>query len=819
MPAFIDVIVPVKVPLSYTYAVPLLQQDSVLVGSRVLVLFGKKVLTGIVRAVHDTKPLHYEAKEIIELLDEKPVLNGIQLNFLDWIAAYYLCYPGEVLQAMLPAGLKLQGSSAIRLAEWPEDEALLKDQEVSVLKWLKDGPLNVDEIAKRLQRKNCYPLINKLIEKGYAEAFDQLDRGYKPKTANRLRLSSKFASDKAALEQVLTSLEKKEKQFLVLMHYLREMPDWHKPEGNKGLDPKSWANAGLSESSLKTLEKAGVFESFKVNVSRLVKIENTSATMPVLSTAQEAAHDQIEKAFSESMPVLLHGVTGSGKTEIYIHHIQKCLSQGKQVLFMLPEIALTGQLMDRLAVYFGKQMGVFHSRFSDNERIEVWKGLQENRLQIIVGVRSALFLPFSKLGLVIVDEEHDASYKQQDLAPRYQARDMALVLAKMHEAAILLGSASPSIESFYQAKSGKFELVSLHERFGQTPLPKIHVVDLKAERKQKTLEQGISAPVWEYIGHEIAEGRQLVIMQNRRGYSPMLMCDDCGHIPGCPNCSVSLHYHQKIQKLKCHHCGHQENMPPCCIACGSTALKSIGDGTEKVEEGLQLKAPQWRVLRMDQDTTRKKAGSKPIIQAFEKGEADILLGTQMVSKGFDFGKVKGGIVYLADSILFMPDFRAAERSFQLLLQFSGRPGRRLEQGDVWIQTYKPEHPVFRHLIGQDYNSFYQDEIQERALFHYPPFVRLIKITLRQADQRICYDAAHYLYKQLLPHLGQKRLGEVYAPYPEKLRNQFQFEILIKLERSGIDYNKIKKIIIHEIKSLEQHPDFRKTERLVDVDPY
>ena len=536
----------------------------------------------------------------------------------------------------------------------------------------------------------------------------------------------------------------------------------------------------------------------------------------MFSASQENARNQILEQFEEKDIVLLHGLTGSGKTEVYIDLIQQVIDSGSQALYLLPEIALTTQIVSRLKKVFGDKMGVYHSKFSDNERVDIWKGVHSGHFSLVVGVRSSIFLPFKDLGLIIVDEEHDSSYKQVDPAPRYNARDTAMVLGKTHKAKVLLGSATPSIETYHHAINGTFGFVQLLERFAHATLPDIHPV----KPNYATVENASSFNIQlcDALKAALENNEQAIIFQNRRGYSPFITCNECNHVPQCSNCAVSLTYHQYSKDLRCHYCGYTQGVPTNCSSCGSTNLRNVGLGTERIEDELSQLFPEARIQRMDLDTTRKKHSYQQIIDAFSNGQTDILVGTQMLSKGMDFGGVSLVGIVDTDRMMFFPDFRSHERAFQLLMQVSGRAGRREKKGHVFIQTNTPDHPIIETVKKGDYYQFFKREIVEREQFHYPPFVRIIKITTKHISSETCDRAAHRLAKILINKFGQHRIIGPQEPVISKIRNQFLMNIQIKLERKGIDLKKAKDMLQEIVDHVKTLSDYKGTTIIIDVDP-
>lgn len=820
---FADIILPVPIPRMFTYRIPKTLKPEINLGSRVIVQFGKKkVLTGIIGKVHNKTPQVYEAKPILEVLDVQPSVNPLQIRFWVWMADYYCCHIGEVMHAALPSGLRLSSESKVQLNPNYDRETSkypLDDREEKILAALETSTeLSYEDCEKVLGVKTIHPILKSLVIKEAILIFEKVQEKYTPKVETRIRLVQQIAESKSAIGEIFKVLASKPKQESILMKYLRDVPVFHKLHLNeKGVDKTTILEAGDSESSLKTLIKNGIFESFKVVVNRIAE-EEPEKEAAKLSTSQEAAFVDLKSQFEEKQSVLLHGVTGSGKTEIYIQLIQEVLGSGSQVLLLLPEIALTTQIVSRLKKVFGSQMGVYHSKYSDNERVEVWNGVLSGRFSFVVGVRSSIFLPFDSLGLIIIDEEHESSYKQFDPAPRFQARDAAIMLAYFHQAKTLLGSATPSFESFFNVQQGKYGYVELTNRFGDASMPTYHLSDLGADKRKNLLKLDSTRMMRERIQEALDNQEQVLIFQNRRGYSPYVQCEDCGWTGQCVQCDVSLTYHQYSEELRCHYCGYKEKVPSACPACGSTRISTMGMGTERIEESLSLLFPEARMGRMDLDTTRNKYGYQRLLDEFGAGNLDILVGTQMITKGLDFGRVTVVGIWDGDRILNFPDFRAGERAYQQITQVAGRAGRREKQGQVIIQTRNPETELYNQVIKGDYHEFFRQEMIDRKSFYYPPYVKLIKITTRHTDFKVAEKAALHLHHGM-SEIDVKKI----VLGPEKgiiarIKNQYQLESLIKLEKSGNSQSIFKAQLSVIFEELNARPEFRSVRFIVDVDP-
>lgn len=815
---FADVILPVPVPNLFTYRVPREFSTLIKIGARVIVEFGRsRVVTALVGRLHQKPPDKYQAKYILDLLDEYPLVTPQQLELFAWMAEYYMCCIGEVMNVGLPSGLKISSLSKIQLNPDFQFDIELTEKEMALIEVLqKDQSITYDEAAKTLNQKEVYQVIKSLVGKRAILLFEEIKEKYKPKIVKKVRLSAEYA-DRERLSDLFLALDKKPKQTEVLLHYLQRIPVLRQPELNAlGLEKSILMGDEISSSSLNTLIRNGVFEDFETIISRFDELAPAEHTHPILTEAQQNASDQVMDCFSRHDTVLLHGITGSGKTEIYIDLIQKVLDGGSQVLYLLPEIAVTTQIVTRLKKIFGEKMGVYHSKFSDNERVEVWKGIVSGAYSFVIGVRSAIFLPFDNLGLIIVDEEHETSYKQHEPSPRYHARDVAMVIAQKQKAKVLLGSATPSIETYYHARSGRYGLVKLTQRYGNATLPNIVLVDTRQERKEKKMKNAFSSVLLDHLSQNLQKKEQSILFQNRRGYSPYLNCEECDWISKCEQCAVSLTYHLHNNELRCHYCGYKQALPRACPACGSPKLKTIGYGTEKIEDELKVYLPEAHVQRMDLDTTRKKNAYQQLIHEFENGNTDILVGTQMISKGLDFDKVSLVGIFDADRIINFPDFRSHERAFQMITQVSGRAGRRAIQGRVIIQTANPLQTVLQRVLANDYESLYQSEIADRESFHYPPFYRLIKLTVKNESKATCTRVSAELAERLSARLSKNRVLGPEPPLIDRIRNQYLEEIMIKLERT-INLKAVKQYIQEQLNELLAEKTSKGTSIVVDVD--
>ena len=826
---FVDVVLPLPISNLFTYRVPYELNDAIRVGQRVVVQFGKnKMYTALVRRIHEAPPREYSAKYLESILDDEPIVNEKQFRLWEWMSAYYMCAIGEVMNAALPSGLKLASESKIVLQkEFIERNVnnelanALSDEEYLVVEALQGREvLSLNDVSEILDRKNVHTVIKSLLQKNVVLMQEELKEKFKPKVELFVRLT-RFAEDEAHMKGIMEDLEKRAfKQLELLMCFLRLRRELKNKEIKKS-DLLRVAEA--SDAVLQGLVKKEIFEVYEEETSRLESGE-TGSKVNVLSGHQERILDEVKAQLQSKDVLLLHGVTSSGKTELYVKLMAEAIAGGKQVLYLLPEIALTTQLINRLRKYFGNKIGVYHSRFNENERVEVWKGLLDplagekalQRYEIILGARSSLFLPFRDLGLVIVDEEHDTSYKQFDPAPRYHARDAAIYLAHIHAAKTVLGSATPSLESYHNAEQGKYGLASLGERFGGVEMPEIIISDIKEAGKRKEMRSHFSQLLLDHVEAALKQKEQAILFQNRRGFAPMLSCETCGWAPQCVHCDVTLTYHKSGNQLRCHYCGYKIPPPQKCAACGNDRLKLVGFGTEKIEDELTLFFPGAKIARMDLDTTRSKLAYRQIIQDFEERHIDILVGTQMVTKGLDFDNVSVVGILNADSMLNFPDFRAFERSFQLMAQVAGRAGRKNKRGKVIIQTHNPAHPIIRHVVDHDYLAMYREQMKERHTFHYPPFYRLIELTLLHKDIDQVNHSAEFLAEGLKGKLGARVIGPGF-PLVSRIRNLYHKNILIKIEKES-SVSKVKEILSGAISLFRNSADHKAVRILVDVDP-
>lgn len=819
MKKYVDVIVPLPVAGQYTYSVPADLEDKVKAGCRIVVPFGsKKFYTAIVTSVHQNAPETYETKDLVEVLDTSPVLLKRQYDFWKWLADYYLCTLGDVYKAALPSGMKLESETLVVSNPEFEADKPLPEKEQRILDLLSDDSEQcITQLEKASGIKNLLPVIKSLLEKEAIRVKEELKRSYKPRVEVRVRLTEGMQAEET-VHRLFDTLARAPKQLALLMKYI-ELSGWSGEKKNpKEVSRKALLDAtGATNSVFNGLVEKHIFGTYTFEIGRLSEGPVETVGLNPLSMAQQRAYTEILAHFHQKNVCLLHGVTASGKTEIYIHLIQQAIQAGKQVLYLLPEIALTTQITERLRRVFGNRLGIYHSKFPDAERVEVWrKQLTDQDYDVILGVRSSVFLPFRRLGLVIVDEEHENTYKQQEPAPRYHARNAAIMLASMFGAKTLLGTATPSIETYYNAVNGKYGWVQLTERHQQIQLPHIEVVDIKELVRKKRMTAQFSPLLLQKIREALDQKEQVILFQNRRGFAPMIECRTCGWVPKCKNCDVSLTYHKGLNQLTCHYCGYTYQVPKSCPACGGVELMNRGFGTEKIEDDIKLIFPEARVARMDLDTTRTRTAYERIIADFEEGKTDILIGTQMVSKGLDFDRVSVVGILNADSMLNYPDFRSYERAFQLMAQVAGRAGRKNKQGLVVLQTKSPDLPLIHQVVANDYSGLYQTQIDERRLFKYPPFYRLIYVYLKHRKEGVLEQAADLMAGYLRNGLGDRVLGPDRPPV-SRIQTLFIRKIVVKIEQQA-SMSKVREYLQQVQRAIIEDERFRSLLVYYDVDP-
>lgn len=815
---YAQVILPLAVEGIYTYRLPGPPEGRIVPGCRVLVPFGKKrIYTAVVHSLADAPPEGIRTREVLEVLDTDPAVKRQQLQLWDWMASYYMCTPGEVLRAALPSGMRPESESRIRVNAGWVDRGKLDRHERLLYEVVKDqGELTLGDLEMAGVGRSPVGVLKRLVEKGAVEIDEFIRHTVAARHVGYIRLSSGFRSQEA-LHRALDGLGKAPRQQQILEHYLelrQEFPSEEVPKRELLSDP-------AASGALGALVRKGILEQVKREELGRYRVPEGPAREPMMLTLdQSAVLEEIRTGFRSRQTVLLHGVASGGKTEIYIHLIREAVGQGKQVLYLLPEISLTTQIIERLRRVFGNRVGVYHSRYSDSERVHVYRNLlgltDEEPYGVVIGVRSAIFLPFSDLGLVVVDEEHESTYKQQDPAPRYHARDAAQVLALYHNARVLMGTATPSFESLFNARSGKFGYARLKARFGESLPPGISLAHTGEATRKKQMISHFTPQLIDGIRDSLANGEQVILFQNRRGYSNYLFCRECGHIPGCRRCDVSLTLHRGSGKLECHYCGHREPVPGSCPSCGENSLIMRGFGTEKVEDEIAMLFRGVRVGRLDTDAARSVRAYEQVIGDFASGRLDILIGTQMLSKGLDFDNVGLVGVLDADSMLHFPDFRAFERSYQLISQVAGRAGRRSKQGRVIIQTMDPEHPVIRYIRAGDFEGLYREQMEEREMFGYPPFKRLIRISLRHAVPPILDGAAEAVAAALKKIFAYRVFGPQYPPV-RKIQNAYIKQVLLKIEREA-SHERARELLKGVLDEISRNEVYRSVRIQVDVDP-
>ncbi len=812
---FADIILPLNLPQALTYGIPHDMQPLLQTGMRVEVSLGRnKLYAGIVARIHNDKPEAYEVKPIKNIIDEQPIVNDIQLRFWQWVGNYYAAVPGEVMQSALPSHLKLIGETTLKWAPVHDDVVYEWSNEAypaaEALEMRKE--LSISDLRGLVGSRHLTSVLNELLEKEVVQIHDELEPTYKPKTERVISLASQYNNEEA-MHQLFNELSRAPKQLDVLMAYT-ELSIKNKIVRQYDLLERSSATAA----QIKSLADKGIFKIEERDTDRLQYTGEVVNKEIDFTPAQQQSYHELTAGLEEKNVALLQGVTGSGKTLIYIHKIKECISQGKQALFLLPEIGLTTQLVSRLYAYFGEELGVYHSRFSNNERVEIWEKVRLGKYKIVIGPRSALWLPYHQLGLIIADEEHDGSYKQKDPAPRFHARDAAIYLASLHNAKTILGSATPSVESLYNAKQGKYSYIKLMERYMGVKMPSIEMIN--AATLEQFRQQGIkliTPDLFKAIAETLEKKKQIILFQNRRGYAPFQLCTMCGWVPQCKNCSVSLTYHKSTDKLHCHYCGQKSAIINMCPSCGGNRIQSKSFGTEKIEEEIQTLFPKARTARMDIDTMRGKQSMQQLLDEVEKRKIDILIGTQMVVKGLDFAGVSLVGILSADSLLSYPDFRVNERAFQLMEQVSGRAGRTDGAGKVMIQGYNLTHPVLQWVQQHDVEAFYEQEIKYREYFAYPPFARLIKITFKHKEEPKAIEAAIRMAQVLATTNGIAVQGPVPALVP-RIRNQYIQEVWVKCQRDNRVLDTVKQQIIAEKRNIIGERGNNALQILIDIDP-
>lgn len=809
---YAEIIIPFSLPKNYTWAIPAEIADGVMIGMRVEVMLGSnKRYAGIIKRLLTEKPAGFNPKPILGVLDEAPIVFPAQLQLWEWMANYYMCTEGEVMQAAVPSHLKISSESIFILNEDLDvDGQKLSDPEYIITEALQiKKQLSLVEIQKLLDKKSVYPIVNKLIQKGICSVQETMHDKYTIKVENVLHLHPNYKSE-AALEQLMNDWSRAPKQLALLLSFLHLQKTMGHVQ-QKALLEKS----GAAHAQLKALIDKGILIVEKRKIDRLNTDTKTgNVNLHQLSDQQQMAYNAIVDQMKTHAVNLLHGITGSGKTQIYVALIEQAIQSNQQALYMLPEIALTAQMIRRLKQYFGGKIAIYHSKFNPNERVEIWNKVKSGEIKIVLGARSALFLPYKNLSLIIIDEEHDASYKQQDPAPRYQARDTAIYYANQLGAKVVLGSATPSIETYYNAIQNKYGYYHLKERYSEGTLPQMYLVDTKKQSDQAAI---LTPTLLEAIQATVAKDKQVILFQNKRGYAPYIICETCGWIPHCKQCDVSLTLHKAKNLLSCHYCGAMYPVVNTCEACGKQNFKQKKFGTEQIEEKLGKALPHLRIARMDLDNVKGKNEHDQLIQQFEQRQIDVLVGTQMVVKGLDFENVDLVGIVDADSLLNFNQYRVNERAFQMIEQVSGRAGRKNDQGRVIVQLSQTNHPVIDFVKAHDYFSFYQFEINNRKHFAYPPFSRLMSILFKHKENHIAEEAANHFLKSLDPAIQKTVIGPA-QPIINRIRNKYIWELSVKITRQPQQLQIAKKQLQHFIQLISVHPRYKSVQIIIDIDP-
>lgn len=810
---FVEVLLPLNLKNLFTYRVPIELNEEIIVGKRVSVPFGKKkILAGLIFSIHEKPPKDYEAKYLIDVIDNDTIVDQNQLGLWNWMSSYYMSSLGLVYNAAMPAGLKLEGESKMVLnPDFNPDDTTLDTKETILIEAIRSAKeISITQATSYLKSRSIHKYVKSLYLKGAILLKDDLQKNYTAKTTTYIKINEEIASEDQ-LNDIFNQLEKRAKaQLKTLMTFIAHFGIKSECEKTK------LAKHDVTNASINALIDKGIFIQEKREKSRL-QFSLKENPIEELNDAQNQALIEIKSGFNEKKPVLLHGITGSGKTHIYSYLIKEVLDKRQQILYLLPEIALTSQLITRLQEYFGKKLLVSHSKFTNNERVEIYQAIASGESYLIVGTRSAIFQPLKHLGLIIVDEEHESSFKQHEPAPRFNARDTALYIAHKRQVPIILGSATPAIESTFNAQHSKYRLVSLTKRHNHSKLPKIEVVDMKLQKKQKRIRGIFSDTLIEAITDAKKEGKQTILFQNKKGYVPVLECNVCAWTPKCQNCDISLTYYKYQENLRCHYCGFKQEVVNQCVTCGNKGIELIGYGTERIEDELSLYLPDLSIRRMDYNTTRLKNAHTKIINEFASGKIDVLIGTQMVAKGLDFENVTTVGILNADHIINFPDFRSNERAYSLITQVAGRAGRKKDLGKVYLQTSMPDHPIIQKILDHDYVGMYENDLNEREKFNYPPFYRLIQITIKQKDALELYKLGGIAKNKLSTYFGASLLGPE-KPYVGKIRNWYILNFVLKIPNQGGPIKAQKSKLLQAIHQLEKTKEFNKARVIIDVDP-
>jgi primosomal protein N' (replication factor Y) len=810
---FVEVLLPLNLKNLFTYRVPIELNEEIIVGKRVSVPFGKKkILAGLIFSIHEKPPKDYEAKYLIDVIDNDTIVDQNQLELWNWMSNYYMSSLGLVYNAAMPAGLKLEGESKMVLnPDFNPDDTTLDTKETILIEAIRSAKeISITQATSYLKSRSIHKYVKSLYLKGAILLKDDLQKNYTAKTTTYIKINEEIANEDQ-LNDIFNQLEKRAKaQLKTLMTFIAHFGIKSECEKTK------LAKHDVTNASINALIDKGIFIQEKREKSRL-QFSLKENPIEELNDAQNQALIEIKSGLNEKKPVLLHGITGSGKTHIYSHLIKEVLDKKQQILYLLPEIALTSQLITRLQEYFGKKLLVSHSKFTNNERVEIYQAIASGESYLIVGTRSAIFQPLKHLGLIIVDEEHESSFKQHEPAPRFNARDTALYIAHKRQVPIILGSATPAIESTFNAQHSKYRLVSLTKRHNHSKLPKIEVVDMKLQKKQKRNRGIFSDTLIEAITDAKKEGKQTILFQNKKGYVPVLECNVCAWTPKCQNCDISLTYYKYQENLRCHYCGFKQEVVNQCVTCGNKGIELIGYGTERIEDELSLYLPDLSIRRMDYNTTRLKNAHTKIINEFASGKIDVLIGTQMVAKGLDFENVTTVGILNADHIINFPDFRSNERAYSLITQVAGRAGRKKDLGKVYLQTSMPDHPIIQKILDHDYGGMYENDLNEREKFNYPPFYRLIQITIKHKDALELYKLGGIAKNKLSTYFGASLLGPE-KPYVGKIRNWYILNFVLKIPNQGGPIKAQKSKLLQAIHQLEKTKEFNKARVIIDVDP-
>lgn len=812
---YAQIVLPLNLKGSFTYKVPEELMSQIQLGMRVLVPFGgKKIYTGIVFELHDNAPDNFVAKDVISILDEKPILPEEQIRFWNWLSDYYLCNLGEIYRLAFPSSLKLESETYLKLKPGiVVDFENLDVNEMYLIQALEVRQLvNLTDIEAFIPKKEIIKTINSLIDLQYIEIDEKIAEKYKAKEVAYVRINGDVLNNQN-LTEILLKLNKAPKQkdlFLLILEKQTEKPDLHIKKA------ELFEDGYFGSSHFKALADKGLVEEYYMQKDRIESYEGEIEEIEELSEEQKTAKSEIDEAFEEGKNVLLHGVTSSGKTHIYLEKIEECIREGKNVLFLLPEISLTKQITQRLEKKYGRQLGFYHQKLTDFERVEVWRRIRQNDIRILVGTRNALFLPYQNLGLIVVDEEHDSAYKPREVSPYFNAKDAALVLGGLYSAGVILGSATPSVESYYRARKDKMKYIFLNERFGNVNLPEYELINFKEAQESKNVSGNFSSRLIDAIKHTIDEKNQAIVLHNRRGYANVIECETCGYVNYCSNCDVVMTYHKAANEMKCHYCGQRASKPRTCPKCNSENLNERGVGVEQIHEEVSKLFPENEVDRMDVDSMRKKFAYEKLYEKIEDGETDIVVGTQMISKGLDFDHIELVAIPKADSLLYVQDFRAEERAYQLITQVSGRAGRVSGKGKILIQTYNPDHSVFQLIKMNNPAKIYKYILTERQKFHYPPFTKLIMIELKHTRDEKVDRASQFLGSILRKYLPEECILGPERAQIARLNNLYQFQILLKLPR-GKNYEKFKSLVLISLKEFDEITAYQSIKKGVFVD--